>query len=247
MSARRLTKAPIRELVIDIRTSVSDNFQAKRFKAIHKRIGKDYPIIEERHRVEGHIGFGTNTIQKLDSKPTFVGYMFKSRSEKNLVQFRTDGFTVNKIQPYNSWETEIKKVKKLWPEFVRIAKPASIERIAVRAINDIKFDMSKYRLEELITIAPTVPKTKTIFNIPNFVNRTSFIDPKQNINAILLHSFEGKMENTTINFVIDIDVFKEGKISVDDASLWEQFEQLRETKNDLFFNSLTKKGLELFQ
>ena len=247
IAKKNLSNPPIRELVIDIRTIVPEEFKPKKFKAIHKSIGKSYPFIEERHKVEGHIGFGPNADKQLPLSPTFVGYVFKSKSEKNLVQFRSDGFTINKIKPYSGWGTELKKAMKFWPEYVRIAKPQKISRIAVRAINDVVFDLKEHSLDELFVIAPKFPRTKSPLQVPNFFHRTGFVDPESDIRATLLHTFEGKMDKTKINFVLDIDVYREQEVAVDDPSLWEQFEQLNNLKDELFFNCLTAKGLELFR
>ena len=48
-------------------------------------------------------------------------------------------------------------------------------------------------------------------------------------------------------YIVDIDVFRESAAEPSDVSIWEAFEEIRELKNRIFFESLTKRALDLFQ
>ena len=59
------------------------------------------------------------------------------------------------------------------------------------------------------------------------------------------------MENLTpsqlLPLIFDIDVFQEMQSETNACTTWDNFEKLREFKNEIFFNSLTDKAKELFK
>ncbi len=61
--------------------------------------------------------------------------MYVSEDEVKLVQFRLDGFTFNRSKPYTSWEQVFPEAFGLWKEYVSLAAPEFVNRIAVRYIN----------------------------------------------------------------------------------------------------------------
>ncbi|MGH2637688.1 MAG: TIGR04255 family protein [Rhabdochlamydiaceae bacterium] len=46
---------------------------------------------------------------------------------------------------------------------------------------------------------------------------------------------------------MDIDVFEEVSVGMDDEKIWEIMDKLREIKNDIFLKSITEETKELFR
>src|SRR5438132_4626724 len=90
---RHLNNAPIEEAIVDFGVVLPDGFSPERFGAAKPRLEPSYPIVQE-HRMGGE---GEEPL-------TLQGYLFRSKDEVTLAQFRTDGFTLNRLAPYHNWK-----------------------------------------------------------------------------------------------------------------------------------------------
>ena len=71
-------------------------------------------------------------------------------------------------------------------------------------------------------------------------------DEKSRSIAIVTQTMEDSQEQV-LPLIFDVDVFREGAFAANGAEMWEVVEQLREYKNEIFFNSITEKTKELFK
>jgi uncharacterized protein (TIGR04255 family) len=90
-------------------------------------------------------------------------------------------------------------------------------------------------------IAPKVPQ-----GLAGFFMRLVIPDEKSRSIAIVTQTMEDTQEQV-LPLIFDIDVFREGAFAANGAEMWEVLEQLREYKNEIFFNSITEKTKELFK
>src|SRR5436190_21056320 len=84
-----------------------------------------------------------------------AGLLFYSEDEKAVVQFRLDGFTFNKLQPYSSWEEIFPETWRLWALYQSAIGNVQITRLAVRYINRLALpsgDFGRY-----LTALPQLP------------------------------------------------------------------------------------------
>jgi len=246
MGTRTLSNPPLRELVIDIQVSTAPGFDSSVFKEASEELSSEYPIVEPQYLLHGQFGFKGGDFDGIQQKQTLLGYIYKSKSKKNLIQFRSNGFTINKIKPYSSWEAELEKVKRFWPLYKELASPLIINRIAVRAINDIVFPVGLSTPDKLLRYHPRTPKVKGGVTINSYVRRHQ-LSVRGGYTVNLLFAYEGKRTDRDITFLLDIDIFKKDSFNNEESAIWEQFEEMNQLKNEIFINSLTKKGLEVFK
>lgn len=246
MRKATLSQPPLRELVIDIQVSTPPDFDASVLASVAKQLEKNYPIAEEQYVAQGQFLFKKGDFDGVKTERTLLGSVFKSKNGKNLVQFRSNGFTINKIKPYSSWEAEILKAKKLWPIYKDLAKPLGINRIAVRAINDIVLPNEAGKPDKLLKYHPRTPTINGGVTINNFVKRHQ-LSVRNNCTVNIVLAYEGKRSDHDVTFLLDIDIYKTDVSDLDDKSIWEQLDQMNDLKNEIFLNNLTQKGLEVFK
>ncbi len=248
MKPQRLASPPINEALIDLRAELAPGTAVERLAAFHAGVASTYPESEKRVTVSGSFEVGPSGQPKIDvPPPQHVGFMCWSSDRVQAVQARLDGFTLNRLRPYTHWEQFSGEAKACWPEYVRVASPTSVVRVALRYINRIeipaKAEFSKY-FRTLPQLAPELPQS-----VANLLMRV--VLGVSTGRAVVL-----TMASETVNpagnsgkipVILDIDVFQEGDFKPDDPKIWDILEELRELKNRVFFDSLTEEALEVYR
>jgi uncharacterized protein (TIGR04255 family) len=90
-------------------------------------------------------------------------------------------------------------------------------------------------------IAPKLPQ-----GLHNFFMRLGIPTEKWNAIAIVTETLKPP-EGDTLPLILDIDVYREIMLPPRSPAIWEALEELRQLKNEIFFDSLTEKAKELFR
>lgn len=237
---KKYPKAPITEALISINVELFDSKHD--FKYCFKEQELDYPSVTEINRGTGQINFGPQ-IQTVATTEQ-VGFLFSSKDKKQMFQSRFDGFTFNKLAPYESWESMRDEAKKLWTKYQRAFKIKKITRIAVRYINRIDIPINQ-KIESFFNGYPHVPTIS-----PSEANRylirvehqLADIEAKLILNQVKIVSKDPKQAS----IILDIDVYKELTNGINENEMWEIFEKFRLKKNEIFESFLTSKTRKLF-
>jgi uncharacterized protein (TIGR04255 family) len=242
-----LRNAPITEALIDLRIKIKEDFDVGRIEALYEFISDQYPDKKARHRLEGRFEFKKGETPVSLSTETVDGFMFTSADQKQVFQARIDGFTFNRLRPYEKWETFRDEAKRLWKLFRDLISP-EIVRVGLRYIN--KFDIPIFPqplgdFNEYLTAAPIVPESLPQ-GVSSFLTRVVIHEPEIDAAAIITQAFEQIIDPKFIPIILDIDAFKQ-KDRIEDQEAWQALEALRLFKNKIFFSSLTEKTKELFK
>lgn len=238
--------APIVESVFDIQVEQSEGVTIEQIGTFHDCIKDRFPKIEKRSKGQAQIKISDKGAS-LDS-PSFNldGFLYSSIIEKKIVQARLDGFTFNKLKPYESWEAFSSEAHELWDLYAKIAQPIKIKRIALRYINKIEIPLPISDFKEYILtipeIAPALPQ-----GLANFLMMLVIPKPEIGATAVINEVMEQVTKQQTLPIIFDIDVFKIVSYINNYDELWKEFDQLRIFKNDIFFNSMTDKAKDLFK
>jgi uncharacterized protein (TIGR04255 family) len=242
---RHLSNAPITEAIIDFRVKLPDGFDTKKFLDATTDLSDSYPKNEPIRVFTGAFVMekGGKPFTQPLREEGIQGYFFKSEDEKNIAQFRVDGFTFNRLHPYTEWESVLSEAKRLWGMYHSLASPEIVKRIAVRYINrlDIKLPTN---FNEYLVAPPNVPPT-LLQEIKQFLTRLVINVDDKTIN--LVQAMEPSTEATKITVILDIDVFKTSESGLDISSIWSKFEELHDLKNKVFFESITEKVAEMYE
>jgi uncharacterized protein (TIGR04255 family) len=241
-----LPKAPIREAVLDIQVTVPKNTSLRQLESIHGQIKDQYPGKRPRKRIEAKFHVATGLIESAPEKTD--GFVFMTEDKRQLLQARLDGFTVNRLAPYATWDRLLDEAQKLWALYIQAARPETINRIALRYINRLELPLPILDLTEFVRIRPELPD-----ELPHAVSalfmRLEVPQPNGAI-AIITETIEQVEERSAghvLPFILDIDVIRQGTMAPDADDLWQKFGQLRDIKNQIFFGTITPKTEALFR
>jgi len=250
---RHLKNAPITEAMVDFRVKLPKDFKAEQFLPLKERIKDRYPTNEEARGFKGGIKIEKGVqISQFAESTGLQGLLFKSEDAKNIAQFRSDGFTFNRLQPYTSWGDVFPEARKLWGSYLEIAAPEMITRIAVRYINHLRIPLPIRDLAQYVTAPPTVPHDPSVgFDIPehlsSFLMRMRVHEPESKIAANITQAFEESVDPEYAIIILDIDVYLTAELAVNDQVIIPVFDQMHDMKNTIFFNSITEDTARLFE
>jgi uncharacterized protein (TIGR04255 family) len=244
---RHLRNAPITEALIDIRVKLPSNVAVDTFGSLHGLISSEYPHERKRRRVEDLIEFKDGEAPKHTAQDKGIdGYVYLSADNKQVVQFRLDGFTFSRLKPYETWEHLRDEARRLWSLYVDTASPEVITRVALRYINHLEFPFPSVELSDYLTAPPVVPQ-----NLPQvirtFLSRVVIDAPSLGASAVITQALDDTSAHpNVVPIILDIDVFKEGQLAIDGNEAWDILNKLRDFKNEIFFGSITEKTVELY-
>jgi uncharacterized protein (TIGR04255 family) len=244
---RHLRNAPITEAIIDFRVKARAGFQAGEFANLKARLYERFPNVNEHRGLQA-----TSEMSHGQGQPPVVkdlglqGYFFKTSDEKTVAQFRTDGYTLNRLHPYTSWEELFPQAMELWRLYAGISKPEVITRLAVRYINRIELPPGPVTLESYLRAAPVIPQ-ELPQSIGSFLTRVTIHDREKDIDAHVAQALEASAPGRQSAIILDIDAYKQREFDVDEPAIEQTFGQLRAFKNLIFFNSVTDDALRRFE
>lgn len=242
---RHLRNAPIIEAIIDFRVKLPPAFNPEDFSSFSRDLSDRYPKNEPRRIFTG--AFGIKEDKPFIEKPEIrgiQGYIYKSEDEKNIAQFRIDGFTFSRLNPYTEWESVFSEAKNLWEIYSSKSSPELISRIAVRYINKLDLPLKMKGFEEYLTAPPQVPES-----LPQKVSQflTRVVIHEADITANIIQALDKSLKPDHIGVILDIDVYKGSKLGINESSVWSEFGRLREMKNRIFFGSITEDTARLYK
>ncbi len=240
-----LSRAPIVEALIDFRVLAREGAAAEMFSDLSPRLAASYPKSAPMRSIQTRFDLEQGKLSALNQVSSEIGWIFESHRRESVAQFRIDGFTYSKLQPYTRWEDVFAEAYRLWLIYVEISKPLDVSRLAVRYINRLRLPASaelRDYLEAPPALPPRIPQV-----IREFLTRIVVLDSERGFSAIITQALEVSLDPSVSPILLDIDAFRESTIPPDDSSLPLVFEHLRQLKNQIFFASITEKTVEMYE
>lgn len=246
---KQYSRAPITEAIIDFRVALAEDFAIERIADIHPRIKEDFPIMQPFHRKIGTFTVdpnGPNAPFKVDTSTQHSGFWFKSRDNLRIFQATAEGFTFNRLAPYQSWDEFRSVARDLWRVYTEACKPICVTRIGIRYVNQISIPANELiELKDYFNTIPEVSSQLTQKVLQSFFMQLQI--PQQDLSCLLIIN-EAIAPQTNPNFVtiiLDLDLFREQIWDRDDEAIWQFLEQLHDRKNEVFEASITDRTREL--
>lgn len=240
---RHLANAPIREALVDIAARVPVETSLDLLGSLHSTIASQFPRRTEIRTAEVEVDVAKET-NKFIKTP--IGWAFSTEDNKRVVQFRTNGFTFNWLRPYTNWEDLRVNAERMWQLYADTVKPEVISRLAVRYINQLELPLPMNDFAEFITAQPNIPKALPQ-KVGSFFTRVAIHDDQTGCGAVITQVFEGLVDPKVFPLILDIDASKLVSLKRDDPEVWSILGQLRDMKNNIFFESLTEEAVRLFE
>ena len=204
-----LSKPPIKEALIDIRVKLSSGFNVYHLNTLDGQIRDTYPTKQEQtlSQVKFELRPSAESSQSIITKPS--GFRYFSQNKDKIFQARLDGFTLNKLSQYTTWEELRDEAKRLWLLYKAVASPEVITRVALRYINNLNIPAPIRDFGDYLAAPPVMPEDLPQ-GLNSFLIRMNVHVPDFEGNAIITQALEPiPSEATRIQVILDIDVFKE--------------------------------------
>ncbi|MBN7814208.1 TIGR04255 family protein [Algoriphagus pacificus] len=240
----KLQNAPIKEAVFDIRIDKINIQKPEELLKIRDFLSGNFPELKNIHKVHGTIQLKDGISIKSDTKSDLNGFSFISKDKSKQIQVRLDGFTLNVLKPYESWETHFSEFIVHWETYSKLFAPNKILRIATRFINRIEIPIPFTRFEDYLNVVPAIPKSLPK-SIKNFFLQVQVPCDDGYREAILTQAIEPR-NNNTLPVIIDIDVFQELGLTNDLEKLTTNFNEIRKIKNKIFIDCISEKTLNQY-
>lgn len=242
-----LSTPPAREALIDIQFEPPVQIDSIReFEAkVRFRYEKSAPIWQ------AMFGFSLapEAAAQTQLPPTAIGIRLDSQEPPHVLQCRIAGFTFSRLSPYGCWQNLRDAAKIEWDTFLKFIPSITVNRIAVRYINDLKLPVPLHDFADFLSCPPEVPAGLPQ-GVSSFLHRVVVPDVEHNCVSIVTQSLdEGPhQQSDEINVLLDIDVFRKTTIEPPEFDkIWAGLDELREQKNRMFFGHVTDRLVERFK
>jgi uncharacterized protein (TIGR04255 family) len=246
MAKRRehLRNAPIVEAVVDFRVLRREGVSPDRFAGLQSAIGAQYSQATPMQSIEAQFALSQGKEPSSSAVAAPIGWQYCADSM--VAQFRVDGFTFSKLEPYTTWDEVFSEALRLWATYIKVAQPVEVVRVAVRYINRLQVPVPAEISDYLV--APPLAPLPISQQLRQFLCRLVVDDVKRNASAVIVQASEPLIGPPAITLLIDIDAFKENlAVTPEDPRLPEMFLQLRDLKNEIFFASITERTAEIYE
>jgi uncharacterized protein (TIGR04255 family) len=245
LEPRHLKNAPIVEAVIEFIISPPPGFDIKKLLELKKHLGVDYPNESEIQHNMIQINVG-QPMPATNTKGVHVGYRFNSKDGFYVAQLLPQQFIFSRLKPYISWEDFSAEARKIWNLYTTVVCPiSSVKRIALRFINQLKLALPA-QFEDYLTVPPQIPA-----GLPqqasSFFSQIVIEDAPNKISTSLVQVTQPLTDPSQLTVIVDITSFRQGDFEMDENKIWAILQTLRDTKNRVFFSSITEKTLKLYE
>ena len=242
-----LPKAPIIEALIDVRVRLPRGDALEPIHAFADAIESDYPDRRERTRGQVQLELSApGAVEVAAKSATIDGLVLHSADGRQIVQGRLDGFTFSRLTPYQGWNDIQREARRLWQQYDKCVKPAAVQRLAVRCINRILLPTPVGQFSDWIKTLPVVAAGLPQ-SLAGFLLRLQMPFDELDARANVVLAVEPGDFQHDVPILFDIDAFLMPREALRDDMLWEKMDDLRIIKNNVFFETLTEKALELFR
>ena len=243
-----LKNPPAIEAVLDITTTEIAGTDIKELQSKNNVFKRHFPKMEQIHLFEGSIASAVEAGAKhqITYRDKPLGFTYKSEDEKEVAQFRVNGFSYNRLQPYPGWEEFVKAGTEQWEMYKKVRKKnLEIQRIGLRFINLIK--MNGDNIADHFNIQLSFPEKTKLTKPKQFQYRYMVefeaLECLGIVNFALADSNEAEK-----NYVLDIDIIKQATNKpIEEKQILVYLEQMREAKNTIFFETLTTKTVKVYK
>ena len=248
-SPLKLAKSPIVEAVLDIDCDLPPTFNLANLETQSRTaFGPEYPksraVYLDEHKIETKL----NQPPIYKAKHAIQAIQLLHADEKQLVQFRANGFSFNRLAPYSTLDDYLPDMERAWRLFVSLCSPVQIRLIRLRYINRILLPLAEngLDLDSYLEIGPRLPDQETLTFV-GFLNQHHVVEKNSGNHANIVLTSESQ-QNSMLPIIFDISAVSAGLAEPENwPKIHTKINELRNLNNRIFWNTLTKRCLNLFQ
>jgi uncharacterized protein (TIGR04255 family) len=238
-----LKNPPIILAVVELRFTLPDNFDILRLKRDDGDLLKKYP--NRLDNFTGNINLPSPvaglTSATVDSRQ--IGYIYTNIEKSRKVIISKENLVYAQEGNYSNWIAFKAEWSEIISHFSFVLNELIVERLSIRFVNQIVvsdlnspldyFKSSISAQEGVIKYPVDLYFYRYVMRVPDSLLRVIVINSLQEISA------------TNYTFIFDIDVLNDEHFKFNIERISEIMENLREKKNETFFNNITDKTLSI--
>jgi len=244
----KLFNAPIVEAIIDIDCFMPLEPNLISLEAsIRESLGNKYPTTRPIHFQGIHVEALDGVEPIIRKSQGLQGYQVVDSAEKQIVQFRVQGFSFNRLSPYSSLDDYLLEIERTWSIFVKIAKPIQVKQIRLRYINKLILPMGSENIEldTYLSFGPKLPDDQQLAML-GFLYQYSAVEVATQNRANVVIAAQ-PIEGDNLPVIFDIGVQTDAPFDPSDwQAISKAIQSLRLLKNSIFKKTLTNTCLDLF-
>lgn len=170
------------------------------------------------------------------------GYTFFTEDQKQKLLVERNKFTYVDEREYQGWEDFTKDALEYVHICQKLFEQQIIQGISIRFINRFLFDSFNTPTEYFKTLVSMTNDSNFAFPVTNYGFRIRFDMPEVGIHSYVNQQLENAPNGKYYFF--DIDIIKETNLLFDEGFILPIMEELRDVKNQIFFENITEKTIE---
>lgn len=228
-------RPPVIEAVIGL--TFAEPLKAAALATVDRRFAKHYPEHQDQNAVtlklDTVIG-DNNTLAHHTAQELVQGHRRTNTSMDEIAILQPDSLVVAQLAPYKGWESLFARLKR---DFAMCKKPGTVRKISrmgVRFINriDIPITSNVVEHEQYLNLYPQVPAE--FGPLVGYTLQTTF---ELNTIGSLATIRSAPTQSPTLghaSFMVDIDVYKNTQLPMNDTDIYTLLAQMRTEKNRIF-------------
>lgn len=230
-------------MVVELRFTLPEKYDIVNLKRNDEDLIKKFP-----NRVDnltGNInlpgpivGLSTATV---DSRQ--VGYTYTTIDKSRKMIISKENLVYAREGKYSDWNSFKQEWSEIVNHFASRLNGMTMERLSIRFVNQFVVSEMTSPLDYFNT---SISAKEAVIKYPVdlYFYRYIMKIPKSNVRVIVINSLQ-EISTTNYTFIFDIDVLSDEHFDFNMEKMSEIMENLRENKNETFFNNITKKTLSL--
>ncbi len=244
---KSLNKPPVVVALFQLKYN-SVNIKLNDFLKYDTQLKHSFPI--RRDNIQVGIDLGNSSIPLGISKISGTSdakigsYVYFSVDQKTKLEISENTITFIDERPYKGWEFFKDSTKRTLLILSDILNNIEVTRTSIRFINRFTFNNFDNPQDYFKTLISSSEDNQLPYPLRQYGFRLLMDVPNTDIYSIVNQNVENVRANTYI-YTFDIDVLDRQHLLFDKETLGVNMENLREVKNEIFFNNITRKILDL--
>jgi len=241
-----LKAAPSIEAVIHWQAHAGKKLEPEALQAELTQRLPDYPILQAQQDVQFGATGAPDGSSEFFQQVQWSGFRLQDEQNRHVAQFTLNGVAFSRLEPYEEWASFQTEAFRFWHIFLELAEPTVIQRLGVRYINRIPLGSGEQPSQYLNTIP--APPSGLELTAESFFHQDTYLVPgyPYSINWVRTIQPTGADPADGRALIVDIDVFTQELLQLDQDTLAQRLQEMRWLKNKVFFSCITQHALERF-
>ncbi|MEM6960594.1 MAG: TIGR04255 family protein [Myxococcota bacterium] len=228
MDIPHLSRAPIVEALLDIR--VEPTVDSTSLEALKSQLGQTFPKVRPMQELRVGLASDETNVGRRSN-----GFEFRDSADHWAAQTRPNGFSISRINGYESWQELRDKARGLWNVYRTAASPKRVVRTAVRYVNRMDLELPIGDLGHFFALEVRTPAALPASMSELLVRSVIPFESEGSSCIVTMLVQPVKPEDTSASVVLDIDVFIQNELDAHSDEVWDRLEQHRSVKNKVFY------------